>query len=347
MSRTLINHIPIHPMQYPEQGQNYVFNGCMKFLMECVGEKNQEYDYWFFSAVSGDCFVQVFHTNKEKWATCLSHVKFDRELMQRVSDAIGYGFTLVEPQEWKKDPEALRAKIMDSIDRGVPVIGKGFYSNFCNKTMPVSSVRAVIGYEDGGDRFYRLTEESTELIPFRLEDGLPYSFVFLEEKKKAPPVAQAYREALRAAPELMRTQPCDGGEVFFGSDAFEQWARMLEGGFYRMTREEYEESNAIASWRYYCVYVCNLATNIYSKRHTIDRAIRLNPDLAPLAPLLAREYQALDGLEQELQAAGGGFNVTYETLQNPDRCREIARILRKFPPVFDRICSLLEHWAKP
>lgn len=38
MSRVLIPYA-LHPLQYPQQGQNYVFNGCMKFLMECVGEK--------------------------------------------------------------------------------------------------------------------------------------------------------------------------------------------------------------------------------------------------------------------------------------------------------------------
>ena len=28
-------------------GQNYWFNGCMDYLMECLGE-SPDYDYWFF-----------------------------------------------------------------------------------------------------------------------------------------------------------------------------------------------------------------------------------------------------------------------------------------------------------
>jgi len=44
MSRKIIDNIPLHQLQYPGQGQNYVFNGCMKFLMECMGE-DEQYDY--------------------------------------------------------------------------------------------------------------------------------------------------------------------------------------------------------------------------------------------------------------------------------------------------------------
>lgn len=341
MSRTLINHIPIHPLQYPNEGQNYVFNGCMKFLMECIGEK-EPYDYWFFSAVSGDSYVQAVNTNPDKWCTCLSQAKFDEALIRRVFDAIGYGFTYLPAEVWRKDPQALRAKIVASIDRGVPVIGQGFHSYHWGMDLPTSAVRSVIGYENDGERFYRLTEEDTELVPFSLEDPLPYTFVFIEEKKEAPPVAQVYRQALGRAPELMRTAPWDEGDAHFGNDAFEQWARMLEGGFYRMPREAFDAADQLAKWRYYCVYICIIATNIYAKRHTTDRAIRLNPDLAPMAPLLEREYQALEALEDELRAAGGDFNVTYEVLQNAQACARIAGILRKFPAVHDRICEIIE-----
>ena len=343
MSRTLINHIPLHPLQYPYEGQNYVFNGCMKFLMECVGEKNEQYDYFFFSAVSGDSYVQVFNTNKEKWSTCFSHAKFDYDLIKRVFDAIGYDFTYLEAADWRKDKEAVKAKIKEYIDRGIPVIGKGFYSVFHGSQLPTSEVSCIIGYENDGDCFYRMTEESTDLVAFTLDDALPYTFVFIEGKKEAPTIAQVYRNALRIAPELMRTVPCDNDDVYFGNDAFEQWARALESDFYRITKEEYEATNAIANWRYYCIYICIIATNIYSKQHTTDRAIRLNPDLASLAPLLDREYQALDDIEKELKAAGGDFNVTYEVFQDAEARKEIARIMRKFPVVFNRICDVIER----
>ncbi len=41
-------------------GQDYVFDGCMAYLMECLGESNH-YDYWYFGGVSGDLYTQVYH----------------------------------------------------------------------------------------------------------------------------------------------------------------------------------------------------------------------------------------------------------------------------------------------
>lgn len=341
MSRKIIDTIPLHQLQYPYQGQNYVFNGCMKFLMECLGE-DENYDYWFFSAVSGDCYVQVYGTNKNKWHTCFSQSKFDYELIQRVFDAIGYEFTYIDAEHWLRDKDGCRAKLIAYIDRGIPVIGKGFYHTprEGGDQWPTDEVSCIIGYENNGELFYRLPEEATDLVPFTLDDPLPYTFVFIEGKKEAPPVAEVYRKALMEAPRLMRTPPGQRGELFFGNDAFEQWANMLESDFYRDLPKGY---NDISLWRYYTVYICIIATNIYSKSLATDRAIQMNPELANIAPLLEKEYKALDELESQLKAAGGDFNVSYEVLQDPMKCTEIARILRRFPEVHSRICDAIER----
>jgi len=342
MSRKLIDHLPIHQLQYPEQGQNYVFNGCMKFLMECIGE-DEQYDYWFFSAVSGDCYVQVYGTNQNKWHTCFSQSKFDYALIKRVFDAIGYDFTYIDAEEWQNDKQKCKAKIMEYMDRGIPVIGKGFFHSPAGdgEQWPTDEVSCIIGYENNGECFYRLPEEATDLLPFSLDDGLPYTFVFIGDKIATPPIAQAYKQALLSAPKLMQTPPCQSGDVFFGNDAFEQWANMLESDFYRMSKETFEAYNSIAHWRYYCIYICMIATNIFSKRHTTDRAIQMNPELARIAPLLDKEYKTLDALESQLKEADGDFNVSYEVLQDPSKCKEIVRIIRLFPEVHTRICNII------
>ena len=344
MSRKLIDNIPIHQLQYPEQGQNYVFNGCMKFLMECMGE-DERYDYWFFSAVSGDCYVQVYGTNKEKWHTCFSQSKFDYALIQRVFDAIGYNFTYIDAEQWRQNKDKCKAKIIEHIDKGILVIGKGFYHPPPEglPQLPTDEVSCIIGYENNGECFYRLPEEATDLVPFSLDDNLPYTFVFIENKKKAPSIADVYRKALMDAPALMRTPPSQAGDVFFGNDAFEQWGNMLEGDFYLMKREEWEERNNIRQWRYYCVYICVIATNIFSKQHTTDRAIKMNSELDRLAPLLDKEYKALDELKNRLKEAGGDFNVSYEVLQDAGKRKKIACILREFPKVYKRICDIIEQ----
>jgi len=169
---------------------------------------------------------------------------------------------------------------------------------------------------------------------------LPYTFVFIEDKKEAPSIAAAYRKALLDAPALMRTPPSQNGDVFFGNDAFEQWGNMLEGDFYQMKPEEF---NSIRQWRYYCVYICIIATNIFTKQHTTDRAIKMNPELAGLSALLDKEYKVLDKLENRLKEAGGDFNVSYEVLQDSEKRKKIACILREFPKVYRRICDIIEQ----
>ena len=132
------------------------------------------------------------------------------------------------------------------------------------------------------------------------------------------------------------------GESTKPNDAFEKWAQMLEGSFYHIPREEFEALNGIAHWHYYCVYMCMVSTNIFSKRHTTDRALEMNPKLADIAHSLEREYKALKELEQKLEKAKGGFSVTYEVLQDAKQCKKIAGILRQFPEVYTRICRFIE-----
>jgi AraC-like DNA-binding protein len=343
MSRKIIDNIPLHQLQYPDQGQNYVFNGCMKYLMECMNE-DERFDYWFFSAVSGDCYVQVFGTDTDRWHTCFSQSRFDSDLIKRVFDAIGYGFISMDADVWRSDKEGTKARLMASIDKGIPVIGGGFSCPPGNGhgEWPTDEVSCIIGYENDGERFYRLPEEATALVPFSLDDPHAYTFVFIGEKRTAPPMADVYRKALLNAPVLMRTPP--DKDVFYGEDAFEQWAAMLEGGFFRrMRKEEFERFNSIAQWRYYCVYVCMLATNTFSKQNTTDRAIRLNPDLVAMAPLLDKEYQALKKLELKLVEAGGWFDATYEVLHDSGKRRAIAGIIREAKRAYARIRAIIEQ----
>jgi len=69
----------------------------------------------------------------------------------------------------------------------------------------------------------------------------------------------------------------------------------------------------------------------------------MNPELTYMAPLLDQEYKALDELENQLKEAGGDFNVSYEVLQDTMKCQKIARIMKRFPDVYSRICDVIEY----
>ena len=88
MSMKSISKDLIHPLISMAQGQNYWLNGCMAFLMECVGE-NAAYDYWFFSGVTGDSFLQVYSKQPDNMALCYSHIMTDIAV-KKAFDACGY-----------------------------------------------------------------------------------------------------------------------------------------------------------------------------------------------------------------------------------------------------------------
>lgn len=52
------NLIPIiHRLVTDENGENYWFNGCAKYVMECLGEK--DYDYWFLQESPAICLRSI------------------------------------------------------------------------------------------------------------------------------------------------------------------------------------------------------------------------------------------------------------------------------------------------
>ena len=118
----------------------------------------------------------------------------------------------------------------------------------------------------------------------------------------------------------MNSKPSENNNgCYFGNDAFEKWAESLEGDFYLMKKDKFQAVDCIASWRYYCVYVC-ISTNIFAKKKTIDRAIELNPDFKKLTTLISCKYEKLRKLEKELEDASGGLmsHMKYYRMQKKE-----------------------------
>ncbi len=75
------------------KGQNYWFNGCMEYLMECLDEDLELYHYWFFSNITGDSLMQLYCKNIHTDTFCPSNNVFDQRFAKRAFDACGYDFT--------------------------------------------------------------------------------------------------------------------------------------------------------------------------------------------------------------------------------------------------------------
>ena len=52
-------------------GEMYSFDGCMAYLMECLGEPDA-FDYLFFAGVTGDVFTPLYSRDPRRFAACLS-----------------------------------------------------------------------------------------------------------------------------------------------------------------------------------------------------------------------------------------------------------------------------------
>jgi hypothetical protein len=284
MKRVIDN---VHILIDNNLGQDYVFGGCMAYLMECLGE-SEAYDYWFFAGVSGDSYTQVYERDLSRWTPSLSRACFDQHLMDRVFGAAGYGYSFVDGTAIGRNQEAFRSRVVESIDQGIPVIAKGFDYTWNGKIHRNWDIGCIVGYEDAGDTLLYVSQDLVTPSPHMAQDPIvpraftldsTFTLVFVGEKTHSPPLESVYREAIRNIVRLNRM--ADRGSVSFGTKAFEQWAADLESG-----RPDSLPVEELDFWHHYGGYLVTLYTNMYGQ-HFTQRAIEACPNHAGLSEVPA------------------------------------------------------------
>lgn len=343
------NRIPIiHRLVTDEYGENYWFNGCAGYVMECLGEKN--YDYWFFAGLTGDVFTQHYAYTKYAGDALTSYmmdeamggnpVKFVKDTFAKC----GYDATYVSNQDLQKNTEMYMRTLVAYIDKGVPVIAWG-----------TPLVGVFVGYEEYGKILLYITgnEDQPERVPLEKilygeVENSPYEYhsplggwIFVGEKIENRPIADIYRESIFAIPQHMnvKTETC-----CFGPEAFRAWAKDIETGkFDAMKPGEFD------TWAHYTNYVCVLATNGCC-RQFLEKAQELNPDMIYLEEI-NRLYQRTAEIwggdspksdTDSLEALGGGFNVTLEVLQDKDKRKKIVAKIREAAACMDEVLRILQ-----
>ena len=326
------NIIPtIHRLVTDEYGENYWINGCAKYVMECLGEP--DYDYWFFAGIIGDIFTQHYsYTNlaSESASGYLAEdnsVKFYEDTFLKC----GYAATFVSGEEVLKNTEMYLQTLIAYIDKGIPVIRCG------------GSTGVFVGYEDYGKILLYITGNKNEPERIELEKvfeskpfhgyGYKGGWIFVGDKKASLPLADIYRKAIK---DIIPMQSIKTDTYCFGAEAFRAWASDIENGkFDRMNAEEFD------TWCDHTNYVCVLATNGSCCHSFLNKARELNPDMTFLEEV-SRLYESMKPLWNDLEALGGGFNVTFEVLQNKEKRGKIAAKIREFADVTDEIVRVLE-----
>ncbi|WP_058304169.1 helix-turn-helix domain-containing protein [Gorillibacterium timonense] len=316
-----------HPLMDKYQGQNYAFNACMALLMKYLGE-SKDYDYWFFSGVSGDCFTQVYGQDLTKWYQCLSHACFDEHLIKRVFDACGYDYTFVTPESFSANREKYLQKVVSHIDRDLPVIVKGLGFPFEGRLYPVEEISCIVGYENGGQVLLYLPDTSTTPTPFPLD--IPYTLVFSEEKKKAPTLPEVYRQAIANIPSLNLASPRNG--VSFGAHAFLDWAEALENGKFDDIPVE-----DLDCWPHYGAYLCIIASNV-SCPHFLNRAKELCPDIKEL-PAINAVMEKMCAHMDEFCRLEGGFGMEEYKLKDRELMQPVCEMIRKYAGFYNELLA--------
>jgi len=296
--------------------------------------------------MTGDSFAQVFSFDRFRGDGVTDYFlseKREVNYVEEIFSKCGYTSTFVPIKQLDGNRQMYVQTLISYIDKGLPVI-----FNHWNKNPEVRWGWGVfVGYEDYGKTLLFMTSElkepervtMEELIPDELLPGQENcnGWVFVGEKKKTVPLADLYRNRILSLSQLMKTST----ENFcFGAEAFSSWAAAIETGrFDGMKPEEFDD------WSMYTVYVCNLATNSSCCHDFLDKALKLNPDLECIREIhdqyhhMRRMWNEQKG--EDLEALGGGFNVTLAALQDEKRRSRIAAKIREFAECADRIAEIL------
>ncbi|MDR0287012.1 MAG: hypothetical protein LBI03_04795, partial [Clostridiales bacterium] len=269
------NMIPnIHQIVTIQHGENYWFNGCAKYVMECLGEK--DYDYLFFAGLTGDNFAQIYAYNKGFRGDSATEYRMDEpSLIENVFEKCGFASTFVREKQLRDNKEMYLQTLIAYIDKDIPVIRYQW------------TYGVFVGYEDYGKTLLYLTSDKKEPERISLDDALPVEvkdrewqdtvcgWIFVGEKKEQKDLKQIYRNVIDELPKLLTAKT---DKYCFGAEAFRTWAEDMENGrFDDMKPEEFSEW--MERWMKYVCYICNLATNSGGAQNFMKKALELNPDM--------------------------------------------------------------------
>jgi len=313
-------------------GQNYPFNGCMAFTLECLGEDKDVYDYWFFAGVGGDNFTMCYGDNgflNDCRSVCIDGFDF----IEYVLGEIGYGYNYVTGEQINADKDKYVGMAMDYIDKGIPVLVKGAFGE--GEYPWDANFTVLYSYSDFGGKLMATVGSGRDYPTYTIDTTkeITDDWIFMGERINDPPLAQVYRNAVMKIPYWL-TMPKDSNGVTFGAEAFRDWADDIENGRYDgLTSETFKQ------WDDYTIFVCNLATNSGGCQGFFQKAQELNPDLTFLSDV-REQYRRTSDLWNELEAVGGGFNITAETLQNTEKRGIIADKIREFADCMDEVVNI-------
>jgi hypothetical protein len=294
----------------------------------------------FFAGLTGDVFAQFYPIDGRYRGDGISGISIlhgDEEWIHGLFRTCGYTASFASLKQLSEDREAYRQALIQSIDRSVPVI-RWVSDWLCDGVL--------VGHEDYGKTLLFITGDDAQPKRLSFDEAIaPHGvdavdgWLFIGDKVGQPNIADLYRDAIRNLPNLLESKVF---EYVLGARAFRAWADDIEGGRYDGIKpEEFDP------WGMYTAYVCALATNASCCHGFLDKAMAECPDLSFLEEVkaqyarMAAMWNHDDGTD--LEALGGGFNVTLEALQDRDKRTRISNKLRAFASCVDEVVQIFRE----
>lgn len=303
------------------KGQNYWFNGCMEYLMECLGENIKDYDYWFFSNITGDSLLQLYRKDITKNTLCPSFNIFDYQLAKRAFDACGYDFEYINGINDANRNDYL-PKIKAYLDKDLPVL--------CRDGNKIHEFGCIYGY-DGDDLYYLVCDSNTaKIYPNKF-----YELIFVGNKKEKPALSEIFRKTVLDIPSYILKPSTD--EYSFGKQAFLDWADSFQNGTFDNIPAE-----QINTWHVHGTYLCMMGTNgcVDSLlKHTLE----LNPEMTfimDIIPLYERLQMVFHDLAYTNGGMQGGFEIKDEVIKNKELMISISEKIREAVKICDEILEV-------
>lgn len=327
------NLLPIiHRLITEEYGEIYRFNGSAAYVMECLGER--EFDYLFFAGLTGDVFAQHY---KQPFAGVgvNVHYQVNGRFFEEIFEKCGYSAAYVFSRDLRKKKDMYLKKLVAYIDKGVPVISTGYSDQPCG---------VFVGYEEYGKTLIYISDNNSEPQRISHDEAMGCStdesgWIFVGDKQEEKKTAEIYREAIYALPELLTT---DSDKYCFGAPAFRKWADDVENGYFEQIKPEEFDLQSM-----YVNFVFALAANGSCCPDFLRRAKEFNPDMTYLDDIMLLYKRTADIWHNDggndLEALGGGFNITLEALQKPERREKIAARIRECGDIIDEVVRILNE----
>ena len=338
----------IRRLWHENKSENFFLEGSLASVMQAIGERD-EYNYWFFNALTGNGFVMLYHPEGGSYGlTSL----FKPEFVTRAFEACGYSSLYIDEAAIAANPETVMEAIKSSVDRGVPVITAGIGGVFSAGGDSLDEYHpcwAVIGGYDGDDLLVNVFYENIETDEIgyvKAVGGLEKSkgIFILKEKVSDPDIEDIYRDIILSIPDKLSTSPEDG--FAFGKDAYYKWAETL------LDDSLFEDG--FNSWDLFGSAWVVVATNgvffrgDFVSNFMVDLLTEL-PDFTVAKDVynlyLIKMYGKINDFQRVFDPDMSRFCISDEQLKNRGIREEMAGYLREAGDIHDEIVKVILEYT--